>query len=66
MNNQAVEVPVNLTAILEHNSIRKIERYINRYAVTLDNGNLGIGSTVGEALDLAKAVDACNVLRLAS
>ena len=66
MNIQEVEVPVNLTAIIEGHGIRKIERYINRYAVTLDNGNLGIGSTVGEALDLAKAVDACNILRLAS
>lgn len=66
MNIETVEVPVNLTAIIENNGIRKIERYVNRYAVTLDNGNLGIGSTVGEALERATAPEATNVLRLAS
>lgn len=55
---------MNLTALIEREGIAKIERYINRYSVVLNDGRLGIGATVGEALAKAKAPDADNVRRL--
>lgn len=57
---------VNLTALLADLGIRKVERYINRWTVLLDDGRLGIGDTIGEAFDKATAPDASNVLKVAS
>lgn len=58
---------VDLTAIFEREGIRKVERWraLNQYSVTLFDGRLGIGPTVGEALAKAKMPDAENVLRAA-
>lgn len=58
---------IDLTAIMEREGIRKIERLlVGKCVVLLDDGRLGIGATVGEALAKAKAPDAENILRLAA
>lgn len=56
---------MNLTALIEREGIAKIERYVNRYSVVLNDGRLGIGATVGEAIEKAKRPDAMNILRAA-
>ena len=57
---------INLTEIMQHEGIRKIECYLHLFSVVLKDGRLGIGPSVGEALAKAKAPDAQNVLRWAA
>jgi hypothetical protein len=59
---------VNLTAIFERDDIRKIERHkaLGKFSVTLWDGRIGVGVTVGEALAAAHKPDAENVDRIAA
>ena len=66
MNALTASADIDLTAIMQREGIDKIERYPGRYSVVLNDGRLGIGKTVGEALAKAKAPDADNVRRLAA
>lgn len=50
---------VNLTAIMERENIDKIERYVaGRISVVLRDGRIGVGLSVGEALNNAKRIAA--------
>lgn len=62
------DADVNLTAIMEREGIEKVQRYktFGKWSVLLDDGRLGTGATVGEALDNAKRPDAENVNRMAA
>jgi hypothetical protein len=48
---------VNLTAIIDREGIESVRKWLGglRYSVTLDDGRHGVGRTVGEALEKAKA-----------
>lgn len=54
---------VNLTRLMLRNDIQKVERNAGRFVVLLQDGRLGIGGTVGEALEKAHAPDASNVFK---
>ena len=56
----------DLTAIMERDGIKKIERVAGRYVVLLMDGRIGIGGTVGEALTKANRAGAENVLKVAA
>lgn len=51
------DLGINLTAIMERDDIQHIQRYkpFGLFCVTLYNGQVGTGKTVGEALAKAKA-----------
>lgn len=57
---------VNLTAILQREGIRKIERLSEFYTVVLFDGRMGVSRSVGAALAKAKAPGAVNVNRIRS
>ena len=50
---------INLTAIMEREGIASIRRTIigARFCVALDDGRVGVGATVGEALAAAQVSD---------
>lgn len=53
---------VDLTAIMQREGIERITSYlVGRYSVMLHDGRFGVGKSVGEALDKAKAADADNI-----
>lgn len=53
---EAVEpADINLTAIMERENIDRIGRYpLGRFSVVLMDGRIGVGCSVGEALERAK------------
>lgn len=56
---------VNLTEIMEREGIAAIKRWpAGRFSVELDNGNFGVGRSVGNAL--AKAKTGADSLRRAA
>lgn len=55
----------NLTALMEAHEVRRVERNAGRFVVELLNRNIGIGASVGGALERAKAADAVNIGRAA-
>lgn len=61
MNAEAKDHAVDITAALEANRIQKVERFINRWLVRLNDGRFATGATVGEAFANACAPDAQNV-----
>ena len=62
------QTSINLTALIEREGIDRIRHYraLEKFSVVLIDGRLGIGPTVGEALEQAKSPDAQNVLRWAA
>ena len=54
---------VNLTEIMRREGIEKITSWLDglRFSVALHDGRFGVGRTVGEALDNAKASNAFNI-----
>lgn len=53
---------MNLSEIMEREGIYQIRRYlVGRFSVTLDDGRIGVGQDVGEALVKAKRPDADSV-----
>jgi hypothetical protein len=56
---------VDLTGLMQRENIAKVERFAHRFSVVLMDGRIGIGASVGEALDKAKRPDAENVRRAA-
>ncbi|MCW1431368.1 hypothetical protein [Novosphingobium sp. JCM 18896] len=55
----------DLTAALEREGIKKIERTAGRILVVLMDGRAGVGGTVSEALAKAQQPNAFNVARAA-
>lgn len=55
----------DLTAMLEREGVRKLERFVNRWSVVLDDGRQASALTVGEAIEKAKRPDAHNIRRAA-
>lgn len=53
---------MNLSEIMEREGIYQIRRYlVGRFSVTLDDGRIGVGQDVGEALVKAKRPNADSV-----
>lgn len=57
---------INLTRLMLRNDIQKVERNAGRFVVLLQDGRIGVGGTVGEALEKAQDPDAENVLKVAA
>lgn len=58
---------VNLTRLMLRNDVVCVKRWIaGRFSVELQDGRLGIGASVGEALEKAKAPDASNIRKVAA
>jgi hypothetical protein len=55
----------NLTALMEREGIRKVERFVNMWSVVLEDGRQASALTVGEALAKAKRPGAFNVEKAA-
>ena len=55
---------VNLTAIFEREGIQKVQKLSCFYHVTLFDGRMGSGRSVGAALEAAKHPDAENVKKV--
>lgn len=54
---------VNLTEIMQREDIEAVKSWLGglRFSVALHDGRFGVGRTVGEALDNAKASNAVNI-----
>jgi ABC-type thiamine transport system ATPase subunit len=57
---------LNLTRLMLSNDVQKVERNAGRFVVLLQDGRIGVGGTVGEALEKAQAPNAENVLKVAA
>ena len=51
------KIDIDLTAIMERDGIANIRRTMGLYCVSLQDGRVGVGDTVGDALAKAQASD---------